>query len=327
MIISKTPLRISFVGGGSDLRSFYEKSKDGGAVVTTAIDKYIYVTVNKKFDNHIRVSYSRTEEAEDVSQIEHPIVREVLKKLNVNGVEITSIADIPSTGTGLGSSSAFTVGLLHALHGYQQNFISLHDLADMACETEIDILKEPIGKQDQFGTAFGGLKFLTFNPDGQVSVDPIFCLRETREAIQRNMLLLYTGITRSASKILAKQKVNMEANKRKYKIMKKMVQLAHDLHNDLKKDKITTFGDILHASWMYKREMAEGISNSQIDEWYHTARKKGASGGKILGAGGGGFWLLYAPLEKHDAIKKALPALRSVDFRFENKGSQIIFIH
>lgn len=327
MIISKTPLRISFVGGGSDLRSFYKQSKDGGAVVTTAINKYIYVTVNKKFDNHIRVSYSKTEEIEDVSQIEHPIVREVLKKLNINGVEITSIADIPSTGTGLGSSSAFTVGLLHALHAYKQKFISADELANMACEIEIDILKEPIGKQDQFGTAFGGLKFLTFNPDGKVSVDPIFCLRETREAIQRNMLLLYTGITRSASKILAKQKVNIQADKRKYKIMKKMVQLAHDLYKDLKKDKINTFGDILHANWMYKKEMADDISNPQIDEWYNTARKNGAAGGKILGAGGGGFLLFYAPLEKHGAIKKALPTLRSVDFQFENKGSQIIFIH
>ncbi len=327
MIISKTPLRISFVGGGSDLPSFYEKSKDGGAVVTTAIDKYVYVTVNKKFDNHIRVSYSKTEEAEDVLQIEHPIVREVLKKLNINGVEITSIADIPSTGTGLGSSSAFTVGLLHALYTYQQKFISAQELADMACEVEIDILKESVGKQDQFGTAFGGLKFLTFNPDGQVSVDPIFCLRETREAIQRNMLLLYTGITRSASKILAKQKSNMEADKRKYKIMKKMVQLAYNLRDDLKKDNITTFGEILHTNWMYKKEMADGISNPAIDEWYDKARKNGATGGKLLGAGGGGFLLFYAPSEKHDAIKKALPTLRSIDFQFENRGSQIIFIH
>ena len=242
-------------------------------------------------------------------------------------MEITSIADIHSSGTGLGSSSAFTVGLLHALHAYQHKFISSDDLANMACEIEIDILKEPIGKQDQFGTACGGLKFLKFNPDGKVSVDPIFCLRETRETIQRNMLFLYTGVTRSASKILAKQKTNMEKDKKKNTTMKKMVQLAYDLYEDLKRDKISSFGDILHTNWIYKKEMAEGISNPQIDEWYETARKKGALGGKLLGAGGGGFFLFYAPYEKHEAIKKALPSLRPIDFHFENKGSQIIFIH
>lgn len=327
MVISKSPLRISFVGGGSDLRSFYESSDDGGAVVTTAINKHIYVTVNKKFDNHIRVSYSKTEEAADVLKIGHPIVREVLKKLKIDGVEITSIADIPSKGTGLGSSSAFTVGLLHALHAYQKKPISVDDLAKMACEVEIDILREPIGKQDQFGTAFGGLKFLRFHPDGKVSVDQIACLPKTREVMQKNMLLLYTGITRSASKILAKQKTNMETDKRKHKTMKKMVQLAYDLCNDLKKNKTDTLGDILHAGWMYKREMAEGISNLQIDDYYQIARKKGAIGGKILGAGGGGFLLFYAPSEKHEAIKEALPSLRSVDFQFEDKGSQIIFTH
>lgn len=327
MVISKTPLRISFVGGGSDLQSFYGQSEDGGAVVTTTINKYIYVTVNKKFDNHIRASYSKTEEVEKVFQIEHPIIREVLKKLKVDGVEITSIADIPSKGTGLGSSSAFTVGLLYALHSYQQKFTSAYDLANMACEIEIDILKEPIGKQDQFGTAFGGLKFLKFLPAGKVSVDPIFCLREAKEALQRNMLLLYTGMTRSTSNILAKQKTSMKSNKKKYKIMKKMVQLAHDLHDDLKKSKISALGDILHANWMYKKEMVDDISSPQIDCWYETGRKNGASGGKILGAGGGGFLLFYAPFEKHDAIKNSLPDLKPVSFQFETKGSQIIFIH
>lgn len=325
MIISKIPLRISFVGGGSDLRSFYEHSKEGGAVVSASINKYIYIAVNKKFDNRIRVSYSKTEEAEEISQVEHPIVREVLKKLNINGIEITSIADIPSKGTGLGSSSAFTVGLLHALHAYQRKTIVLSDIADMACKIEIDILKEPIGKQDQYGTAFGGLKFLTFHPDQKVSVERIFCLSKTMELMQKNMLLFYTGITRSASKILTKQKANMEEDKQKYRIMKKMVRLAHDLHRDLQSNKINTIGDILHATWMYKREMADGISNPQIDEWYETGRKSGAIGGKILGAGGGGFLLFYAPLEKHEIIKQALHTLRPIDFQFEDEGSQIIY--
>ncbi len=327
MVISKTPLRISFVGGGSDLQSFYEHAEVGGAVVTTSINKYIYLTVNKNFNNHIRVSYSRTEDVANALEIEHPIVREVMKKLKIDGVEITSMADIPSKGTGLGSSSAFTVGLLKALFTYQQKSISPADLAKMACEIEIDLLKEPIGKQDQFGCSFGGLKFLTFHPDGRVLVDLIPCLPKTKEEIQRNMLLLYTGITRSASKILAKQKLNLETNKRKHKIMTKMVGLAYDLGDELKKNKVDTFGQILHASWMYKKEMAEGISSLQIDDWYKTARRKGATGGKILGAGGGGFLLLYGPFEKHEAIKASLPNLRPVDFQFEDKGSQIIFIH
>lgn len=327
MIISKTPFRTSFVGGGSDLASFYEHSDDGGAVVTTTIDKYIFVCVNKKFDDHIRVSYSKTEEVEDVSQIEHPVVREVLKKLNITGVEITSIADIPSKGTGLGSSSAFTVGLLSALLSYLKKPISRHELAKLACEIEIDILKEPIGKQDQFGTVFGGLKFLTFHPDGSVSVTPIPCLKKTKETIQKNILLLYTGITRSASKILTKQKANLEGNSTKHKLMKKMVKLAYDLGDELRANKTSTFGEILHQSWMYKKEMAEGISTEAIDDWYSLARKNGAVGGKIVGAGGGGFLLLYAPFEKHDTIKQALANLKPIDFRFEELGTQIKIIH
>lgn len=327
MIISKTPLRISFVGGGSDLPSYFQHSEEGGAVVSTAINKYVYIMVNKKFDDTFRISYSKTENVKRILQIKHPIVREVLKKLNINGVEITSIADIPSSGTGLGSSSAFTVGLLHALFAYQQKFVSEYDLANMACEVEIDLLKEPIGKQDQFGTAFGGLKFLIFHPDGDVTIDPIFCLRETKEAIQRNTLLLYTGITRNASKILAKQDANILKDKHKQKIMKKMVQLAYDLNDCLRQNQINTFGEILHTNWMYKKELDDGISNSQIDQWYNIARKHGAIGGKVLGAGGGGFLLFYAPFEKHDAIKKALPRLLPCDFQFENQGSQIIFIH
>ncbi|MBI4049949.1 MAG: GHMP kinase [Candidatus Doudnabacteria bacterium] len=327
MIISKTPLRISFVGGGSDLRSFYEQAEEGGAVVTTAINKHIYVSVNKKFDNSIRVSYSKTEEVEYAEDLEHPIVREVLKLLNLYGLEITSVADIPSRGTGLGSSSAFTVGLLRALHAYQRKFITAEELAEQAARIEIEILKEPIGKQDQYGTAIGGLKLLRFHRDGQVSVEPIFCLRETCHALEKNMMLLYTGLTRSAGAILSRQQANMAADQKKHELMKKMVQLAHDLHRELKQNRHETFGDILHANWMYKKELAEGITSPEIDLWYETARRHGATGGKLLGAGGGGFLLIYAPQEKHETIKRALPDLRRVDFQFENQGSQIIFIH
>lgn len=323
MIISKTPLRISFVGGGSDLPSFYEQSE--GAVVTATINKHIYITVSKKFDNHIRISYSKTEDVEDINQIQHPIVRAVLEKLNIGGIEITSISDIPSRGSGLGSSSAFTVGLLHALYTYKKMVVFAQDLAREACEIEIDILNEPVGRQDQYGTSFGGFKFLRFHQDGQVSVELIPCLRQTRDAIEKNILLLYTGVTRSTSRILKKQKSNIRLYRNKRSTMEKMVQLSYELFNELKKDTIRSFGEILHANWMYKRELAKGVTSPEIDKWYGIARKHGAEGGKILGAGGGGFMLLYAPHEKHEEIKQSLSELRSVDFQFENQGSQIIF--
>ena len=327
MIISKTPLRMSFVGGGSDLPAFYERQP--GAVITTTIDKYVYVTVNKKFDDHVRLSYSETENVENVDQIKYPIVKAVLKRLNIpGGIEITSIGDIPSKGTGLGSSSAFTVGLINALKVYQeQKFSSPHDLADQASEVEIKDLGEPIGKQDQYGVAFGGLKFLQFHSDGQVSVDHVICSRKVKEDLDNNILMLYTGLPRPSSSVLNQQKNNLESDQHKVNTMKKMVQLAHDLYQQLQKDNLDAFGEILHANWMYKKEMADNLSNPAIDEWYSVGRQHGALGGKILGAGAGGFLIFYAPQERHQEIKAALPHLKPVDFKFENNGSQIIFIH
>ena len=227
MIISKTPFRMSFVGGGSDLPSFYEKSE--GAVVSVTIDKFMYIWVNKKFDADIRISYSQTENVTKVSEIAHPLVREALRKLDIDGgIEIASIADIPSKGTGLGSSSAYAVGLLNALHVYKKEFASAEELAHGACELEIDILKEPIGKQDQYASAYGGFNFIRFHQDGRVSVDPIICLKETRKRLEKNILMLYTGKTRSASNILKDQKKNTEKSRNKFLVMKKMVKLAHD---------------------------------------------------------------------------------------------------
>lgn len=326
MIISKTPLRMSFVGGGSDLASFYERHE--GAVVSAAIDKYVFITVNKKFDDAIRVSYSRTEMVDKVDDIQHPIVREGLRKLGLaGGVEITSIADIPSGGTGLGSSSSFTAGLLNALHTYKKEISSPETLAREACEIEIDALKEPIGKQDQYAAAYGGLNFIRFCEDGTVSVDPVITKKETRQALQENILMLYTGITRSASKILQEQKRNTENEDRKFQIMKKMVALAHDLRDELQKNNLAAFGPILHENWILKKEMAQGISSSEIDDWYETGRRHGAEGGKILGAGGGGFLMFYAPRERHAEIERALPNLRRLNTTFDYQGSKIIFIH
>ena len=326
MIISKTPLRMSFVGGGSDLPSFYERSE--GAVVSTTINKYVYITTNKKFDDNIRLSYSKTENVGRAEKIKHPIVKEVLKKLGIlGGIEITSIADIPSSGTGLGSSSAFTVGLLNALHAYNGKFSSPKSLAEQACQMEIDILKEPIGRQDQYCVAHGGFNKLVFHSDHRVGVHPVICSNATKRDLEKNILLLYTGISRPASSILSRQKANLNKNKKSFDTMKKMVRLAHDFYAELQKNSLDSIGEILHANWMYKKEMATGVSSSEIDGWYEIGLRHGALGGKVLGAGGGGFLMFYAPHDRHKNIIQALPKLRPVNFGFESEGSKIIFIH
>jgi D-glycero-alpha-D-manno-heptose-7-phosphate kinase len=317
---------MSFVGGGSDLPVFYRKH--GGAVVSTAINQFVYITVNKKFDEKIRVSYSKTEEARTVDKIKHPLVREAMKLLEVEGgLEITSIADIPARGSGLGSSSSFTVGLLHALHAYAERYASAEQLAREACQIEIERCGEPIGKQDQYAAAFGGFNFIEFNPDDSVFVEPILCKRETLQRLQENLLMFYTGIVRSASAILKNQQAALEAEAGKQKMLRRMVELARDLKAELQKNNLDAFGEIIHANWELKRSIAEQISTTQIDQWYNTARKHGAVGGKLLGAGSGGFMMFYAPRERHEEITRALKGLRRIDLRFEPQGSRIIFVH
>ena len=326
MIISKTPLRMSFVGGGSDLPVFYRKY--GGAVVSTAINKFVYVTVNKKFDDRIRVSYAKTEEARSVDRIKHPLVRESMKMLGIKGgIEITSIADIPAKGSGLGSSSSFTVGLLHALHAYACRYASAEQLARESCEIEIERCGEPIGKQDQFAAAFGGFNFIEFYPNDSVSVEPIICKRETMQQLQANTLVFYTGITRSASALLKTQQEAVATEKTKQKALCQMVELARQLKAELQKDNLTAFGEIIHENWQLKRSLASAVSSSLIDEWYARARKAGAIGGKLLGAGSGGFMMFYAPNDCHAAIAKELRELPLMDFKFEPQGSKIIFVH
>lgn len=326
MIISKTPFRISFVGGGSDIASFYQQH--GGAVVSTTINKYIYITVNKSFDDKIRIKYSRAEEVNQPSRLKHRRAGEILKLLGIDkSIEISSLADIPSKGTGLGSSSSFTVGLLHALYAYKEKYASPEKLASKACEIEIELLGEPIGKQDQYSAAFGGLNIIRFNPDESVNIDPIICKKKTISHLEENLILFYTGITRKASSILLNQKENLVNNKKKITIMKEMVKNAIDLAVELQKDNVQAFGEILHHNWLLKKEMANGISNQKIDFWYDKAMRAGAKGGKLLGAGGGGFLLFYAPKEKHGALKKTLSSLRHTDFKFEFEGSKIIFVH
>lgn len=324
MIISRAPLRISFVGGGSDIPSFYRKH--GGAVLSTAIEKYVFVTLNKKFDNGIRIAYSRTEEVARVNDIEHSLVRAAMNMVHPDGgVEITTIADIPSRGTGLGSSSTFTVALLHALHAYNGRYVSQHRLAEESCRVEIDICGEPIGKQDQYAAAYGGLNFVEFHQDDTVDVTPVICKQSTIAELQKHMLLLYTGITRSASQLLKRQGEEVDSDRKKAAMLNRMVELTKVMRDELQSDSLVSFGETLHENWELKKGLTAGISTSGIDDSYEVARKHGAIGGKILGAGAGGFLLLFAPPERHAAICHALHGLRPIDFEFARHGSQIIF--
>jgi D-glycero-alpha-D-manno-heptose-7-phosphate kinase len=317
---------MSFVGGGSDLPSFYRTY--GGAVLSTAIDKYVYVTVNEKFDNGIRISYSRTEEARSVDQIEHPIVRAAMQYLNLDGgIEITTIADIPSKGTGLGSSSTFAVGLLHVLNAFMGKYVSSEQLGRDSCHLEIDICGEPIGKQDQYAAAFGGLNLIEFKPDDSVIVSPIICDRSTVAELEANIIVFYTGITRSASALLKLQSEEVASNAEKQRSMIRMVELAYVLREELHKNNVAAFGEILHENWLLKKGMTAGVSTQEIDDWYRIARAAGATGGKILGAGAGGFLMLYAPKDKHELIQSALHMLRPISVGFEPLGSRIIFYH
>jgi len=325
MIITRTPLRVSFAGGGTDLSAFY--SRERGAVLSTAIDKYIYITVNRKFDDRVRASYSITEMVDRASDLKHELIREALKFVGVEGgIEITSISDVPSRGTGLGSSSSYTVGLLNALYAFTGKLANAEKLATEACRIEIEICGKPIGKQDQYIAAYGGMQFIQFNPDGTVFIDPVPYEQGLRERLQQNLLMLYTGVTRSANDVLSEQSRNMEQNGTAMEGLLKMRNLADQLRDCLCSGKLDGFGETLHAGWTLKKGLAKGISNPEIDAWYDVARCCGAIGGKLLGAGGGGFLLLYAHPEHHAGICHALPKLRPMSFRFEPQGSKIIFI-
>jgi D-glycero-alpha-D-manno-heptose-7-phosphate kinase len=324
MIISRTPLRMSFVGGGSDLPSFYRRH--GGAVVSTAVDKYVYVTVNRKFDSGIRIAYSKTEEVDSLDHIEHRFVKAALQLLDLpGGIEITTVADIPSQGTGLGSSSSFAVGLLNVLAAFQSRHMSSDELGVMSCRIEIDICGDPIGKQDSYAAAFGGLNLLEFRPDESVLVSPIMLLPEVRETLQKRIIVFYTGITRSSTDILAEQWSNTARDADRQRTLSRMVELAYSLRDELQRGVLDSFGAILHENWMLKRTLASGVSTSDIDTWYETARTHGALGGKILGAGSGGFLMFYANEDRHAEIEKALAPLRRVHFKFEPLGSRILF--
>ncbi len=323
MIMSRTPLRITFVGGGTDIPAYY-REYGSGAVVSASINKYIYVAVNKKFDSKIRVSYSVTEIVDTVEEIKHPTVREALKLLDIDGgIEIVSISDIPSRGTGLGSSSTFLVGLLNALHAYKGEHASPLQLAEEAVKIEREILGEPGGKQDQYMAAYGGIQFMEFHQDERVTVKPVIMNEEARIRLQENLLLLYTNRERSSTDIHRVQAGNVSRKLESYHMMK---GLAFEMFDTMCKGNMDNVGDLLHRNWEQKRLLADGITDPKIDGWYKAALEHGAVGGKMIGAGGGGFLLLYAPSEKQQNIIRGLPELKNETFSVEYDGSRIIFV-
>lgn len=324
MIISKTPLRMSFAGGGSDFRGYYQKGY--GSVVSTAIDKYIYVTLNKKFDDLIRVNYSKTEMVKNIEEIEHNLIREALKLVGITkGIDISYVSDmLPAReGTGLGASSSLLIGILNALYAYKGQRVSTERLAKEACKIEIEILDKPIGKQDQYAAAFGNFNFIKFNADESVSVEPILCKKEIKEGLDRKLLLFYTGIGSLSEDVLPEQKRKIDIN---LSILDKMVKLSEELRDALTNNDLKEFGNILHQGWLYKQKLASKITNSIINSYYEKARQAGAIGGKILGSGGGGFLLLYCEEENQDKVRQVLSNLKETSFRFEAEGSKIVYV-
>jgi len=323
MIIVRTPLRLSFVGGGSDLKAFYEK-KDG-MVISSAIDKFVYVIVKERFDDKIYINYSKKEIVDRVDEIEHDLVREAMRIAGVrNGVEITTLADIPSEGSGLGSSSSITVGLLHAFYTYQNVLVSAEQLAEEACRIEIDILGKPIGKQDQYIAAYGSLHKFVFQHDDTVKRIPVEMDNGLLRRFSSATLLYYTGITRSSDTILAEQKKNF-SEQEKFSVMSEMVGMVAPFRAALEQGDIETCGRLLDENWRLKKKMATGITNGEIEQMYEKAKRAGALGGKIAGAGGGGFLMLVVPREKQNAVFDAMKGYRELPFMLERSGSKVIF--
>lgn len=322
MIITKTPFRISFCGGGSDMEDFYKEYS--GCVLSTSINRYMYITMHPYFDkSKTVVKYSKTEIVDDIADINHSIFKYVLSDKNISGVEIVSTADVPS-GTGLGSSSSFTVGLLHTIYCYKGKYVSKSSLAEEACVVEIEKLGNPIGKQDQYAAAFGGLNFISFHRDGTVSVEPIVAKSETLKELQDNLVMFYTGLTHDSDKILIQQKQNLSMPRSRKNLIQ-MCELARQMKYALENNELSDFGNILNEGWNRKKELSGNISNSKIDGWYNIAIRNGALGGKLLGAGGGGFLLFYCPKDRQKKLENVL-GLEQYDFSFEHDGTSVIYI-
>ncbi len=324
MIITRSPLRLSLGGGGTDLPSYYRKY--GGFLIAAAINKYVYITIHHTFDNEIIAKYSRLEKVKTVEELEHPIIRESMKLIAVQdcNIEITSMADIPA-GTGLGSSGSFTTALLKALHAHEKNLVPPHDLAAQACEVEIGRLGEPIGKQDQYIAAYGGLTCFNFNPDDTVQANPLRIDTETLNNLEDNLILFFTGYSRSASAILKDQDARSKSDDQKMIDNLHFVkELGLKSKEALEGGRLRDFAELMNVHWEHKKQRSSGMSNTQIDDWYALARANGALAGKLIGAGGGGFLMFYAEdkMRLRHALSQA--GLREIRFRFDFEGTKIV---
>jgi len=321
MVITQTPLRLSFAGGGTDLADFYER--EPGCVTSASIDKYIFVIIKERFDEKIYINYSQKEIVDTVDEIEHALVREALRMAGIErGVEITTLADIPSEGSGLGSSSSVTVGLLNAFYSFIGDPKPLAVLAEQACQIEIDILGKPIGKQDQYAAAFGSLRHIRFLPDGNVEVEKLQMQNGTLRKFGSNILLFYTNKTRQADTILSEQRANTNG---KFAVLQRMRDQARQVKECLEKGDIDCVGEIMHEGWELKKSLASKITNPEIDAMYEKARRAGALGGKVAGAGGGGFLMLYVPREKQNAVRASLADYRELPFMLDREGTKVVF--
>jgi D-glycero-alpha-D-manno-heptose-7-phosphate kinase len=324
MIIARSPLRITFGGGGTDLPSYYREHS--GFLIAAAIDKYVYITIHETFVKELIIKYSKLERVETIKEVEHPIIRESLMHVGIQNLnlEITSMADIPA-GTGLGSSGSFTTALLKALHAYKKNLIHPAELAEQACDIELNKLREPIGKQDQYIAAYGGITCFKFMPDGRVEAWPLKISEETLFNLEDNLLLFFTGYNRSASKILKEQD---DKSKESDKSMTENLHFIKDLGRQSQKvleaGDLHEFGRLMDVHWQRKKERSGSMSNPQINEWYDHAMKNGAVGGKLIGAGGGGFLMFYA--EDKAKLRHAMreKGLKEVRFRFDFEGTKVV---
>jgi D-glycero-alpha-D-manno-heptose-7-phosphate kinase len=321
MLIVQTPLRISFFGGGTDFRSYF--MQEGGCVLSTTIDKYIFVTIKRRFDQMLRVGYTKTEMVANLDELQHELIREALRKTGItSGVEVTTMGDVPSAGSGLGSSSTVTVGALHAMYSHLGELVPAERLAEEACEIEIDTLHKPIGIQDQYIAALGGLRFMQFMPSGEVCSERITLPKHQLRQLNDSTLLFFTGVTRKSDTVLREQQEKIgETNS----VLGEMKEIAHAARDSLLQGKIDCIGELLHMSWQLKKRLASKISNSKIDDIYEAARRAGAIGGKLCGAGGGGFLLLYCPYDHQNAVREALAPLQELPFKLEPSGSKVIF--
>jgi D-glycero-alpha-D-manno-heptose-7-phosphate kinase len=320
MIITQTPLRIGLLGGGTDLPDYYRQH--GGRVLNCALDKYVYVIVKQRFDDDIYVNYSKKEIVSRVADLEHELVRETMLMTGVeSGIEITTLADIPSAGSGLGSSSAVTVGLLHALFAYQGIQVSGEELAERACAIEIERCGKPIGKQDQYIAALGGIRDIRFGPGDQVVANELVLPAADRRALQRQIMLFYTGITRNANVILAEQSANVTATLPQLDLLRDLAGFAVDR---LRSGDVDAIGPAVRESWEAKRKLATGVSTERIDDAAARALDAGASGVKLTGAGGGGFLLVIAPVERQRRVRESLPEMRELPVKLDRLGSRVV---